>query len=321
MPARRRRLLAAALVASGVVLTAVSAAGAARPPAAPAPPAVVPAASAPAATTPAPAATPAPVVALAPPPAPRSSRVAAARGPRAATRLGVTVVLPSHRGGLLAVKGLLQRTSGPRVAGGRVALYTRVADTGSWQRVSLQPATSRGTVTYWVRDLPDLQVTLRFAGDGRYRPAASATLVPRPTADGLAPRLVRALAAARTAARRAGYTLVVNSGYRTWARQQAMYDAAVRRYGSARAARLWVLPPAESTHVRGLALDLGSPAAAAWLAGRSARFGLCRPYAGEPWHFEYRPDWIAASDGRCPPPVTTPGDPDPLSPLPHVPVA
>ena len=31
------------------------------------------------------------------------------------------------------------------------------------------------------------------------------------------------------------------------------------------------------------------------------------------------PDWVKAF-GTCPPPVATPGDPAPLSPLPHVPV-
>jgi D-alanyl-D-alanine carboxypeptidase len=94
----------------------------------------------------------------------------------------------------------------------------------------------------------------------------------------------------------------------------------VRRYGSDRAARRWVLPPQESTHVRGLAVDLGTPSAAAWLAVHGAPFALCRAYADEAWHFEYRPDWVAAVGGRCPRPVATPGDPDPLSPAPRVPV-
>ena len=123
---------------------------------------------------------------------------------------------------------------------------------------------------------------------------------------------------ARAAARRAGLTLVLNSGYRSWAKQQQMYEAAVRRYGSPRIARRWVLPPQESTHVRGLAVDLGTPAAAAWLHRARGEVDLCRAYGDEPWHFEYRPDWVAAFDGSCPPPVPLPGDPARCSPRPRV---
>ena len=70
--------------------------------------------------------------------------------------------------------------------------------------------------------------------------------------------------------------------------------------------------------MRGLAADIGTPATAAWLSRHGAAFGLCRAYGDEPWHFEYRPDWIAASPGRCPAPVPLPGDPGPLSPTPRV---
>jgi zinc D-Ala-D-Ala carboxypeptidase len=237
---------------------------------------------------------------------------------RLMTRLALTV----RPGPTLAVVGVLSRSAtAARIEGRSIKLYVRAADTGRWQLTRTLRTSSRGRVEYDVRDRPKLQVTLRFSGDRGYGPAASATIVPDPTgARGLSPSLVRALGAARAAASRAGFALVLNSGFRSWSRQQQMYDAAVRRYGSAHAARRWVLPPQESTHVRGLAVDLGTPRATAWLAVHGARFGLCRAYADEAWHFEYRPDWVAAFGGRCPPPVRTPGDPDPLSPAPHVPV-
>jgi zinc D-Ala-D-Ala carboxypeptidase len=235
----------------------------------------------------------------------------------AATRLTITVT----SGRILTVAGVLARRTGARVSGRWIAVYVRTADTGGWRRARVLRTSSQGRVEYRITAQPDQQFTLRFLGDRTYGAAASATLVPAPSARGLDPGAAKAFAAARSAARKAGYSLVLNSGYRTWAKQQRMYDAAVRTYGSAREARKWVLPPAESTHVRGLALDVGTPAAAAWLSAHGARWSLCRTYGDEPWHVEYRPDWVRAFGGRCPPTVPTPGDPDPLSPQPHVPVA
>jgi D-alanyl-D-alanine carboxypeptidase len=255
------------------------------------------------------------------------SRTSASAVPAAlrasAAKPGTRLTLTVRRGRTtLAVVGVLTRVStGDRVANRSIEVYQRRVDTGRWQLVRSPRTSLAGRVEYDLRDRPLLQFTLRFRGDYRFGPAASQTIVPEPTgALGLKPSLVTALARARAVAARAGLPLVVNSGFRTWARQQQMYDAAVRRYGSDRAARHWVLPPQESTHVRGLAVDLGPPAAAAWLTVRGAQFGLCRAYADEAWHFEYRPDWVAAFARRCPPPVAIPGDPDPLSPAPRVPV-
>lgn len=301
-----RRLVASAPVAgvAAGVVWASGLVGAGTATAAPAAP-VAPAAPARAAPV-APAAPAAPVLAA-----------AASHRSQASTRLTITVT----PGRILTVAGVLSRRTGQRVPARWVAAYVRTADTGSWQRARVLHTDSHGRVVYRVVARPDQQFTLRFLGDRTYKAAASATLVPAPSARGLDPGAAHAFAAARSAARKAGYTLVLNSGYRTWAKQQRMYDAAVRTYGSAHAARKWVLPPAESTHVRGLALDVGTPAAAAWLTAHGARWGLCRTYGDEPWHVEYRPDWIKAYGGRCPPTVPTPGDPDPLSPRPRVPVA
>jgi D-alanyl-D-alanine carboxypeptidase len=231
------------------------------------------------------------------------------------SRLSLTVA----RGSTLTVTGALTRASNGEPAKNRpVVVYARTADTGSWRAVATLRTSSHGRVTYRIKDRPLLQITLRYAGDRRFTPAASVTLVPDPSATAMRPALVRALGKARAAAKRAGLPLVLNSGYRSFAKQERMYRAAVARYGSARAARAWVLPPQESTHVRGLAADIGTPATAAWLNRHGATFGLCRAYGDEPWHFEYRPDWIKAFHGRCPAPVPLPGDPGPLSPRPRV---
>jgi zinc D-Ala-D-Ala carboxypeptidase len=250
-----------------------------------------------------------------------TAAVAPAAPQAAAGKPGTRLTLTVRRGRTtLAVVGVLARVSTGEAIGKRsIGVYQRRADTGRWARVRTLHTSTRGRIEHDLRDRPLQQFTLRFSGDRRFGPAASQTIVPEPTgARALNPSLVKAVSRARAAAARAGLSLVINSGYRTWAKQQQMYDSAVRRYGSARAARRWVLPPQESTHVRGLAVDIGTPAAAAWLATRGGAFGLCRAYADEPWHFEYRPDWIVASGGRCPRPVTAPGDPDPLSPAPRL---
>jgi len=100
------------------------------------------------------------------------------------------------------------------------------------------------------------------------------------------PALSRALGKAQIAARTAGLDLQVTSGFRSAATQQRLYDQAIARYGSPERARHWVLPPAESAHVKGLAVDVGPPAAAAWLGKHGVRYGLCRRYVNEGWHFE-----------------------------------
>ena len=109
---------------------------------------------------------------------------------------------------------------------------------------------------------------------------------PPPEAGAIDPALSRALGKAQTAARTAGLDLQITSGFRGAATQQRLYDQAIAKYGSPERARHWVLPPAESAHVKGLAVDVGPPAAAAWLERNGVRFGLCRRYVNEGWHFE-----------------------------------
>ena len=74
------------------------------------------------------------------------------------------------------------------------------------------------------------------------------------------------------------------SGYRSPERQAQLWAAAVKKYGSAAAARKWVAPPGKSNHGRGIAVDLGGDLALA--AKLAAQHGLARPMRHEPWHFE-----------------------------------
>jgi zinc D-Ala-D-Ala carboxypeptidase len=115
--------------------------------------------------------------------------------------------------------------------------------------------------------------------------------------DHLDPALHRQLDLAISAAAAAGVELRVTSGYRSPAEQQKLYDAAIRKYGSPEAASHWVLPPDQSAHVRGQAVDVGPRAGARWLERHGAKFGLCRRYDNEWWHFEL----LAPADGGvCP---------------------
>jgi D-alanyl-D-alanine carboxypeptidase len=107
----------------------------------------------------------------------------------------------------------------------------------------------------------------------------------------------RSIEKAIAAAADDGIDLHVTSGWRSAAHQQRLYDDAVAKYGSPEVARQWVLPPAESAHVRGEAVDVGPVEAAAWLERHGERFGLCRRYANEPWHFERL---AGAKGSRCP---------------------
>ncbi|MFI0404763.1 M15 family metallopeptidase [Actinomadura sp. 3N508] len=106
---------------------------------------------------------------------------------------------------------------------------------------------------------------------------------------GLAPETLAAFTHARAEAFwRDGQLIGLTSGYRDPAEQRRIFLAEVRRTGSVSAARRRVLPPEESGHVRGLALDVRPTEGARWLERHGGRYGLYRVYDNEWWHFEYR---------------------------------
>ena len=113
----------------------------------------------------------------------------------------------------------------------------------------------------------------------------------------LDPKLRSAVDRAIAAAARDGVDLRVTSGWRSAERQRQLFVAAVAKYGSVSTASQFVLPPGKSAHVRGEAVDVGPPAGARWLDRNGVRFGLCRRYANETWHFERL---AAARGSRCP---------------------
>lgn len=106
--------------------------------------------------------------------------------------------------------------------------------------------------------------------------------------------------AARAAASAEGVDLYITSGFRTIERQDYLFAQEVVLRGSESEAAKWVLPGRYSHHPKGLALDINypnDPTGAKWLEQNGYRFGLCRVYENEWWHFE-----AATAPGlSCPP--------------------
>ena len=109
----------------------------------------------------------------------------------------------------------------------------------------------------------------------------------------LVPKVKNRYEAAKAAAKRKGHTLAITSGYRSLERQEYLFNRAVKQHGSKVAASKWVLPPKKSNHPWGLAIDVNygvggtkGKKAAAWLEKNGYKYGLCRRYQNEWWHFE-----------------------------------
>ncbi|HUJ60222.1 MAG TPA: D-alanyl-D-alanine carboxypeptidase family protein [Kofleriaceae bacterium] len=85
------------------------------------------------------------------------------------------------------------------------------------------------------------------------------------------------------AASKAGIDLRIRSGFRTYAKQKALYREYRKGEGNL-AAR-----PGFSNHESGRALDLyiTNYKVYEWLEGHAARYGFHRTVPGEPWHWEY----------------------------------
>ena len=105
--------------------------------------------------------------------------------------------------------------------------------------------------------------------------------------------------AAQAAAIVDGVSLQITSGYRSIERQKYLFSKAVKKYGSYMAAAKWVAPAEISHHPMGLAIDVNyprNPSSAKWLEKNGYKFGLCRTFKNEWWHFEgnIAPGW------KCP---------------------
>ena len=105
--------------------------------------------------------------------------------------------------------------------------------------------------------------------------------------------------AAQAAAKEAGFSIRITSGYRSLALQERLFANAIKKYGSEEEASKWVLPKDISHHPWGTAIDVNYPgdqSAVKWLEDNGSLFGLCRVYENEWWHFEP----IIAPGDTCP---------------------
>ena len=133
------------------------------------------------------------------------------------------------------------------------------------------------------------------------KPPKKTVTTPKPTReesiDGLSPKLKARLTKAMAAAKADGVTIRINSGRRSAAKQHRLLNEAIKKYGSYKLAIRWVLPPKYSAHVLGKAVDIAPAPAMQWLNTNGWRYGVCRRYDNEPWHFEA----LTAPGTKCPP--------------------
>jgi LAS superfamily LD-carboxypeptidase LdcB len=126
--------------------------------------------------------------------------------------------------------------------------------------------------------------------------AISRSLI-RPTE--LDQQLLTRFKAAQAAAKKDGQVIYIVSGFRSLSRQKTLFANAVRKYGSAAEASKWVAPPLISHHPWGVAIDVNypdEPVGAGWLEVHGSKFGLCRVFENEWWHFEP----VIAPGWKCP---------------------
>ncbi len=117
-------------------------------------------------------------------------------------------------------------------------------------------------------------VELWSAGPGEYRgPLARRQGKP------MRPDVAAAFDRMHEAARRDGVSLLVVSGFRSNAEQAELFA----RHPDPK----WVAPPGRSLHRLATELDLGPPAAYAWLAANAERFHFVQRYSWEPWHYGF----------------------------------
>jgi hypothetical protein len=136
---------------------------------------------------------------------------------------------------------------------------------------------------------PDLGAGVPAFGSGGGYDGPLAYRTGKPMRPDVALAFDRLAAAAR---REAGLLLMVTSGFRS--------DAEQARLFAAHPDPKWVAPPGESLHRNATELDLGPPAAYAWLAANATRFGFVQRYSWEPWHYGYTrsPGTVSLGFGR-----------------------
>ena len=147
----------------------------------------------------------------------------------------------------------------------------------------------------------DLRVSNVIKGCEKIEVSLGAGAIPhsliRP--NGLDQQLLYRFKAAQAAAKKDGQKIYIASGFRSLERQKVLFAQAVKKYGSEKVASRWVAPPLISHHPWGVAIDVNypdEPVGASWLEVNGSKFGLCRVFENEWWHFEP----VIAPGWKCP---------------------
>jgi hypothetical protein len=112
--------------------------------------------------------------------------------------------------------------------------------------------------------------------------------------------LATRFAAAKAIAQSEGISLQLTSGFRSKELQARLFADEIKKRGSEEEASKWVLPPDISHHPQGTAIDVNynfDRPSTKWLEINGYKFGLCRAYANEWWHFEA----LTSPGKKCPP--------------------
>ena len=153
----------------------------------------------------------------------------------------------------------------------------------------------QGSASIRVTTLAACPPTLIPLGSGALSESATA----QGQVDEIHPILLARFSAAQSVAQLEGVNLYITSGFRSLERQDFLFHREVLIRGSETEAAKWGLPADKSHHPQGLAIDVNYPGdrpGARWLEENGPRFGLCRVYANEWWHFEA----VSAPGERCP---------------------
>ncbi len=129
---------------------------------------------------------------------------------------------------------------------------------------------------------------------------ADPLLAPTTQVTQLNPILLARFNAAQAVAKTEGIPLEITSGFRSFEYQEMLFAREVKLKGSEEEAMKWVLPPQLSHHPMGTAIDVNydyDEQSTMWLEINGYKFGLCRVYENEWWHFEA----VTSPGTICPP--------------------
>jgi D-alanyl-D-alanine dipeptidase len=155
------------------------------------------------------------------------------------------------------------------------------------------PFANAATVTNYCAKKSDGTVRSIQTGkcaSSEYSLGATAIAQPKTRPKGVVWSLMERYLAAKASAKKHGYYLRITSGFRRLSDQEYLFRQAVKKYRSEAEAAKWVLPGGMSTHTWGIALDVNFRTklkkGAQWLDTNGYKWGLCRVYDNEWWHFE-----------------------------------